>query len=196
MAERGCGPMGSEPQPQSVWSSAALSGRLTDRFPPGSADWAAAAAIEAAGCQQSIPRRGSRTRRCRRGHRLPAGRRKRACVYSRFMLFSQFIGCCFSKHGSSESDAKCRRKLSLQPPSGAPIVSLLPERCWGHPTIRSAGPYRRSEGRFSATDRISPCSQGGTGCQAAAAASSTPPLMTRPAQTAPCARSLAIAAAS
>jgi hypothetical protein len=34
-----------------------------------------------------------------------------------------------------QNDAKCRRKFSLLPPSGAPIASLLPEPCLGCLTI-------------------------------------------------------------
>jgi hypothetical protein len=44
-------------------------------------------------------------------------------------------GSYYSNNSSSESGAECRRKSSLQPPSGAPIGSLLPEPRLGRLSI-------------------------------------------------------------
>src|SRR5437870_5814154 len=56
-------------------------------------------------------------------------------IYSERMLFFQAITCVFDNNGFIGERCECLRKLSLQPPSGAPLGSLLPEWCFARLTI-------------------------------------------------------------
>src|ERR1700730_2601959 len=56
-------------------------------------------------------------------------------IYSEVMLFCQVIACVFHNAGFIGERCECLRKLSLQPPSGAPLGSPRPERWFARLTI-------------------------------------------------------------